>query len=813
MKSPSIFRPITGLVYVIAFLTTSAIAQSTTSSYRFDFGPSPAARNYMSVQSDTDFTNAAGFGWIAPKPDLQQRTRNTTDTVLRDFVMGELPATFRVVLSPGDYTAEAVMGDTDFGDHVLLIKSPAGGAFPKVTAKTGEFTTLRWPVIIPATNQETSVPLDLQFSTAGKNWIVNSITLTPGTTITTPAITKVRISSDMSRPVNPSSLWADVASWPDPTKPLVAQFLKDQKTATIEPTGHTRLDYIKLAADNVDFWKQHQNADGAIIDPYRKQEFQYSTPCFALAGAAAIEYLDRDDLLETTAKAMDWSCLTLSEGRAASNHGDFFAPVIAHALPLLKRYVPAERYARWEKLISAFDPYDVYRFKPGGGNWNVVAMSGEYLFHKMGLRKDMAFVEDSVAGQGKHFHSLFGLYVEGPMAYDHFPRLWAADMVANGYEGKDAKPLGEVLRRAALTSMFIQSPTGELPLGHRSAHHQWNEAEQCVTYEIYGAAAARNKQPELAGAYKRAARLALASIKRWQRPSGELWIVKNKVDPARFHGFEGYSGHSQYNLLPMAMLVMAHAHSSATETIKEMPAPADVGGFVVHLEKLHKIIANAGGAYLEIETNADRKYDATGLVRVHFKGQDPQLGPSDILTSSSNYTLPKVERTTAAIGPTWQGSNGQWRSLAQMGGTDITKVELTNIEASPESVKFQVAYHGKFDGPQTIIQRFDVTPQKNRFTTILHGYTNSSRLEWPVFADNGLKKTDISVNGKTVSVRLENSTQTFQVPHADRLTVPEQNYPNRNGWARLARAEYNADSNHKLSSQSAQMTLEISPGE
>ena len=84
------------------------------------------------------------------------------------------------------------------------------------------------------------------------------------------------------------------------------------------------------------------------------------------------------------------------------------------------------------------------------------------------------------------------------MAYDHFPRLWAGDLIARGYRGPYCRELTETLRRASVTSLFLQSPSGELPAGGRSAHHQWNEAEQCVTYEIYSARALRDGDNELA---------------------------------------------------------------------------------------------------------------------------------------------------------------------------------------------------------------------------------------------------------------------------------------------------------------------------
>src|SRR5205823_596275 len=144
------------------------------------------------------------------------------------------------------------------------------------------------------------------------------------------------------------------------------------------------------------------------------------------------------------------------------------------------------------------------------------------------------------------------------------------------------------------------------PVGGRSAHHQWNEAEQCATYEIYAAKSLADGDAAMAGVFKRAAHLSLASIKRWVRPSGELWIVKNHVDPAQRHGYDGYSAHSQYNLLPMAMLAMAYEYAGTTEKVREQYAPAEVGGYVLDIgERFHKVFANAGGMYIELDTSAD----------------------------------------------------------------------------------------------------------------------------------------------------------------------------------------------------------------
>src|SRR5438874_2153197 len=59
----------------------------------------------------------------------------------------------------------------------------------------------------------------------------------------------------------------------DPKAPLPVDF---------QPTHLSKKDYLRLMAGNVDFWKQHLNPDGAIIDFYENAEKQYSTPAFAL---------------------------------------------------------------------------------------------------------------------------------------------------------------------------------------------------------------------------------------------------------------------------------------------------------------------------------------------------------------------------------------------------------------------------------------------------------------------------------------------------------------------------------------------------
>jgi len=752
--------------------------------YKFDFGLARVAEEYIGVTHQDDYDAEKGYGWTV-RPQFV-RDRGKPNDLYRDLIYSNQPAKFRVALAPGLYKITFVVGDFDYGNHSLKVEIPQAAIdLPLLHPRVGEFLRLSGGIDLNADI------LELQFDSPRQNWVLNALLIEPVL-----EMEEVKVTNETFK-APPG--WEAIAAWPNPVQPLVKRFRKDRREVNdFQPTGLSKEDYLKVIQGNVDFFKNHQNEKGAIIDPYKKVEYQYATPCFALAAATLVTQADRVDLLEPAAKAMDWAVWTLSRGKAANHHEDFFSPQIAHALPLLRPLVDVERYRRWEEHLRTFDPDAVYRAAPGGGNWNVVALSGEALFYLMDLRDNPDYIERCIAAQGRSFNSPWGLYTEGPMPYDHFPRIWAADMLAKGYRGKQTPLLDEVLDRGALTSLFMQSPTGELPAGGRSAHHQWNEAEQCVTYEIYAAKAKASGDREMAGVFKRAAHLALHSITRWVRPSGELWIVKNRVDPSRFHGYEGYSSHSQYNLLAMAMLSIAYEQAAKTEDIPETPAPADVGGFVFQLpQPFNKVFANARGYYLEIDYGADLNYNATGLIRIHKKGFDPQLGPSDAITRLNTYRLPERPKAIAAIGPAWKNREGKWISLAEFGRSrhhekfDRTPtVELSNIHASANRVTFQLTYEQDFEGPTRVVEAYTVTPDWAELEVTLEDYDGSMRLIWPVLADNGEESTAVKVEDSKVFVSLAGQTQSYEAIGADQIRVQEEKQGFRNGWARLAFADY-----------------------
>ena len=400
-------------------------------------------------------------------------------------------------------------------------------------------------------------------------------------------------------------------------------------------------DYLKLIAGNVDFF-QAISAGGwaAIIDPIEHAEIQYSTPAFALAAAVLVQNAQRKDLLEPASRALSCALTALLARKAANGHSDFYIPLIMHAHRILVDLVDEPTRIKWAKQLRSIDPTTMYSAAQRGMNWNIVSDSGEFLRRADGFvpadkaDAQMDYLEQCLTDHMKHFTKLGPASYEdpnAPLAYDLFAqqdlarrctgrRRRCGGIGSRLYDGKYAHVIRDFLDTGSLSTLLLASPVGEWPNGGRSAFHNWNRgAAVTVICEIEANRWQKAHQPVVAGAFKRAAHLALQSLMRWQRPTGELWIVKNRADPHERLGFESYSYTSQYNLLPMAMLAMAYAH--ADDSIVERPVPSEAGAYVFDLrETFHKIIAAAGGYYVEIDTGADPHYNATGLQRVHRAG-------------------------------------------------------------------------------------------------------------------------------------------------------------------------------------------------
>jgi hypothetical protein len=596
---------------------------------------------------------------------------------------------------------------------------------------------------------------------------------------------------------------------------------KDAAPVEFHPSGLTKQDYLKLIAGNVDFWNQHLSQAGAILDPHEKHdktganlEKQYSTPAFASAAALLVKEAGRDDLLEPASRAFEFSVAALINKTTANRHPDFYIPMLVHAYRILHERAPKDRAAKWREMMQRIDPFEHYQDKTAGANWNVVNVSGEALRRKSGLvaddqkDKQQQYLDEMLTRQQRRF-TKFGMYEDPnvPLAYDAFPRMWLEEVVADGaYDGPAKAQLERFLTLGGLSSLLLLSPQGEWPSGGRSAQHQWNEAENAAIFEINASKWKKAGRDDLASSFKRAARMCLRSMMRWQRPSGEMWIVKNRAEPSLRHGYEGYSFHSQYNLLPMGMLAIAYAR--ADESIEEKPIPSEIGGYVFDVrEKFHKVAAAAGGYYILIDTMADEHYDGTCVQRVHRAGVE--LSPLNASTGPDRVFGPHPRENLWALTPgiQWKDeAEGRWRGLAQFhifhkprdgeeanAADQIVKAaELTVKDEKVDHVAFSVKYDLAGDGARPVEESFVLTKDGVEGVSAAAGDKPAvTRALFPAFIHDGEKESPATIAGNKVTTQRGSATLTWEVtdPPNVKLELTGPQIATHNGYVRAVVGE------------------------
>lgn len=561
-------------------------------------------------------------------------------------------------------------------------------------------------------------------------------------------------------------------------------FLRDQAAASIRPTGLTRDAYLDVVLGQVRAFRPVQAADGTIVDPVARREWQYATPCYAAAVAALADAGRADpELLDSGMRAMDAAVAAMAAYRPVDHHGDFYTFPVMTALSLYRDHAPPDRVAAWSRTLAGIDPYRLYRNTRRGRdplfNWNLVATAGELLRAQAGLASDAGFVEAHLPSQLPHFDEN-GLYRDPglPLAYETFARYHLTAMLAAGYRGASFDLLRDRLWRGAWMSLFMMSGSGESPTGGRSAHHAWNEAQAAAVYETYATAYARSGRPREAGAFKRAARLSLAALRRFVREDGSLDVVKNRYPPAARHGYEVYSSHSQYNLLAATMLALAYR--AADDAVPERPCPADVGGAVLVLPEFHKVFAGAGGTSVEFDTYGDPKYNPTGLLRVHVAGGNPQLGPSDGVPAPG----------LVALGTAWRDGAGRWQRLGPL--HVASRVEV--LDVSPQRVRFRIVYEGMSEGPTRIEQAVSVEPDGVTIEDRITGIHEGLRVELPALTTDGEETTGIAITGKTVRLSLRGTAnQVVLLSPGGPFQRTGETYDHRNGRVEILTAEVHGD--------------------
>jgi hypothetical protein len=405
--------------------------------------------------------------------------------------------------------------------------------------------------------------------------------------------------------------------------------------------------YLDVVEGICRFSVQHQDASGAIIDPFLKRELQYSTPYFAYAVGTLTAAGRARDLLPSGVKAMDHSTADFAGGRDAipDRHGEFFIPALTEALELYAKQVPADTLKRWRGRMNR--PWrEIVRGSVN--NWETYKMKGEWLRYTAGLvsRADaIAAIEDAwkERQRDRFTGDPWWLYHDrssdpDTLSVEAVGRGNLLALVHSGYDGPSAGEIQKAVETGTRFTLLLQDPSGQVPSNGRTDDHVWVDVGYQLAFEVMAERAFQRGDLESAGQFRHAALMAFQSISRWRRTdgpwAGSYFITKNHFDPALRVGYQTASQYSNYT--GSLMFHLAEAFHIRTSSIREAPSPTEIGGYTIATDdSFATVFANAGGMYMqanlrgqEAETDGNR-WTPLGVVRFARPGWETRLGPSD----------------------------------------------------------------------------------------------------------------------------------------------------------------------------------------
>jgi len=323
----------------------------------------------------------------------------------------------------------------------------------------------------------------------------------------------------------------------------------------------------------------------------------------------------------------------INESKAGNN---FAVREVCHALMELEKtnIIDCEQLKRWKEKLAALEISETYthivsKENPTPANWAYFAVVSEQARCQLCGMDATEFIEHQLPSQLFRLDQN-GMYHDGtitgpfqPIVYDMVSRNLIGLSRFMGYEGKYADEIDKMMENSDELTLKMQSVTGELAYGGRSNQCLHNEVMLANYCELRAALLNKKGDKEKAGLFKAAARKAAKEAVWWlsQQPMSH---IKNHFDPDLQLGCEDYAYFNKYMITVASNAYLAYL--VADDTIVPGEAIADKGGFVAETgEDFHKVFLNAAGYFAEIDCNADIRYDAGGLGRVHKKNCDSRV--------------------------------------------------------------------------------------------------------------------------------------------------------------------------------------------
>ena len=412
--------------------------------------------------------------------------------------------------------------------------------------------------------------------------------------------------------------------------------------------------------------------------------------------------------------------------------------------------VPADVLRGWKADLAAIVPkecYNKYERSLAGKtrNWAIFMTLSELFRQNLGLCDAREFMDVHLSHQFQWLDEN-GMYmdheacdVHQPMTYDLVSRGLFALLLHYGYDGKYRACMEECLKKSGLLTLKMQSSNGELAFGGRSNQYLHNEAWLVTNLEYLASQYAKEGDLDLAKTFKAAAARALDVTKEWLAKS-PIRHIKNRYPQVSSYGCEGYGYFDKYMITAASFLYTAYLVCDDSIPVEQIP---DLVPTVWQTsDHFHKIFLKSGGYALEFDTNADPRYDASGLGRVHRAGAPSVICLSVPCPKTPIYNVDSEQPCALSLCAGVR-VNGEW-SFACDGGAEYETLGLCEGETQA-SAKLLC----RIAGQPALAEEYVVD-----FKGVSVRVTGPGELSYllPALCSDGAEESEITLQGNVLTV-------------------------------------------------------------
>ena len=465
-----------------------------------------------------------------------------------------------------------------------------------------------------------------------------------------------------------------------------------------------------------------------------------------------ISHGSRVDLLPLFLEMMEFCCKNIPTVKAAN---DFSVREIISCLCEIEKSEvtdkeTTERWRAYLKTIILHETYNVFAVTVTDTvrNWALFSAVSEYFRQTAGLADSSDFIDLQLKQQIQWLNE-DGMYKDNsksdnhqPIMYDIVPRGLFSLLLDQGYRGKYYAEIDENLKKAALLTLGMQSPNGEMAFGGRSNQFLHNEAWMIAIFEYEAKRYYKEGNLPLASRFRAAAERALCVTESWLS-TYPIRHIKNRFPTETKYGCETYAYFDKY-MITVASNIYA-AYQICDDSIP-FEKSLDLEPCVAKTrENFHKLFLKCGGYGIEFDLDADSTYDANGLGRVHRID-----APSTICLSAPCPKTPKYKVDSKESFPFSLSSavcdGGVWK----IGADEESRYEILSTEEKDCSASAELLC--RFDGGRIAREFYSVSWEGVRVSVRGDGEIGYAL---PAFSFDGEKHTEITVSDSTLTVVYE----------------------------------------------------------